>query len=304
MRQLQTYKAMPKQQSCGHTVRFLPFFVQTLSAQKPLVKTLRYNPTISQFYGVDPLAEKHLSASGGYPAFNPYNYTLNNPVMLVDPDGRWIPQLDKHGNVSYLMEEGDSAETLQSQFGLTETEAQQLMPADLKPGEAISGTAVKMITGSEVLRLELHNKQTAEHINDQFKFALSYSKIQGKNVFFTSEYFNIDYTKPEMLHISLSNGNIKFNYDLPLYNTNYSQGIFHPKTYPYFILNKGIFEESSQKGNMFGKLEYIKQIRLNIYLTYGKKPERENLKYQGYIPIYYNTPTLDETINFKHFLSK
>ncbi len=102
MRQLQTYKAMPKQQSCEHAARFLPAFVQTLSAQKSLVKTLRYNPTISQFYGVDPLAEK-------YPAFNPYNYTLNNPVMLVDPTGmgpedEWLldvktGKMEKVGNI-------------------------------------------------------------------------------------------------------------------------------------------------------------------------------------------------------------
>ena len=40
-----------------------------------------YNPRISQFYATDPLAEK-------YPGFSPYTYTADNPVMLVDPDGR------------------------------------------------------------------------------------------------------------------------------------------------------------------------------------------------------------------------
>ncbi len=40
-----------------------------------------YNPRISLWYGVDPLAEK-------YPAHSPYCYTMNNPVMLIDPDGR------------------------------------------------------------------------------------------------------------------------------------------------------------------------------------------------------------------------
>jgi len=42
-----------------------------------------YNPRISQFYATDPLAEK-------YPNFSPYTYTADNPVMLVDPDGRKI----------------------------------------------------------------------------------------------------------------------------------------------------------------------------------------------------------------------
>ena len=40
-----------------------------------------YDPRISVWHGVDPLADK-------YPAWTPYNYTLNNPVRLIDPDGR------------------------------------------------------------------------------------------------------------------------------------------------------------------------------------------------------------------------
>ena len=43
-----------------------------------------YDPVVSRWLSVDPLAEK-------YPGLSPYNYTANNPVMLVDPDGRdWI----------------------------------------------------------------------------------------------------------------------------------------------------------------------------------------------------------------------
>ena len=39
-----------------------------------------YNPSTSTWLSVDPLAEK-------YQSFSPYNYTLNNPINLVDPDG-------------------------------------------------------------------------------------------------------------------------------------------------------------------------------------------------------------------------
>ena len=42
-----------------------------------------YNPKVSQWLSVDPLAEK-------YVGFSPYNYTLNNPVMLVDVDGMGV----------------------------------------------------------------------------------------------------------------------------------------------------------------------------------------------------------------------
>ncbi|CAA9225514.1 MAG: Enoyl-CoA hydratase [uncultured Cytophagales bacterium] len=40
-----------------------------------------YDPRTSIFQSIDPLAEK-------YPAWNPYCYALNNPVKLIDPDGR------------------------------------------------------------------------------------------------------------------------------------------------------------------------------------------------------------------------
>src|SRR5690554_789502 len=40
-----------------------------------------YDPRLSIFISVDPLAEK-------YPNYTPYNYTLNNPINLIDPDGR------------------------------------------------------------------------------------------------------------------------------------------------------------------------------------------------------------------------
>lgn len=39
-----------------------------------------YDPRISIWQSVDPMADK-------YPAWSPYNYTLNNPIILSDPDG-------------------------------------------------------------------------------------------------------------------------------------------------------------------------------------------------------------------------
>jgi len=48
-----------------------------------------YDPSVSQCLSVDPLAEK-------FPAFNPYNYTMNNPINVIDPDGRsGEPVIDK-----------------------------------------------------------------------------------------------------------------------------------------------------------------------------------------------------------------
>jgi RHS repeat-associated protein len=41
-----------------------------------------YNPSIGRFLSVDPLTHK-------MPGHSPYCYTLNNPIRMIDPDGRF-----------------------------------------------------------------------------------------------------------------------------------------------------------------------------------------------------------------------
>ncbi|MBX7163708.1 MAG: hypothetical protein K1X49_08435, partial [Saprospiraceae bacterium] len=43
--------------------------------------TRYYDPRLSVWFGVDPRADK-------YPAWNPYRYGFNNPIRMIDPDGR------------------------------------------------------------------------------------------------------------------------------------------------------------------------------------------------------------------------
>lgn len=40
-----------------------------------------YNPKLSVWLSVDPLAEK-------FPGWSSYNFTMNNPLRFIDPDGR------------------------------------------------------------------------------------------------------------------------------------------------------------------------------------------------------------------------
>ena len=42
-----------------------------------------YDAEVGRFLGVDPLA-------GKYPGLNPYHYTMNNPLIYVDPDGKEV----------------------------------------------------------------------------------------------------------------------------------------------------------------------------------------------------------------------
>ena len=53
-----------------------------------------YDPKISLWLSTDPLAEK-------FPAWSPYNYTMNNPINLIDPDGR-APEPPKNGIPQFI----------------------------------------------------------------------------------------------------------------------------------------------------------------------------------------------------------
>jgi RHS repeat-associated protein len=53
-----------------------------------------YDSGLSIWLSVDPMSDK-------YPSMSPYNYCANNPVILVDPDGRDIYTFDEQG---YLLD--------------------------------------------------------------------------------------------------------------------------------------------------------------------------------------------------------
>ena len=62
-----------------------------------------YNSDLSIWLSVDPLADK-------YPSTSPYTYCANNPVRLVDEDGREVSDhIDKHGNIIAHYEDGDNS---------------------------------------------------------------------------------------------------------------------------------------------------------------------------------------------------
>ena len=75
-----------------------------------------YDSGLSIWLSVDPMSDK-------YPSLSPYNYCANNPVILVDPDGRKIKgfSIDKNGNVEIGKHASKDAVTIYNAMSKTNT---------------------------------------------------------------------------------------------------------------------------------------------------------------------------------------
>src|SRR5690606_35148535 len=100
-----------------------------------------YDSRIGRWLQVDPLAEK-------YPWISPFSYTLNNPVRLIDPDGKQVGPPDPF--FSYGMGKGFFSALKNSAVGLYETvtnpveSGKQILNAITNPGETLEamGSAI------------------------------------------------------------------------------------------------------------------------------------------------------------------
>src|SRR5690606_16283741 len=84
-----------------------------------------YDAALGRWMNTDPLSEEFYS-------YSPYNAMMNNPLNFIDPTGmaaEWIPSVNENGSTTYTAEAGDSANTLSSQYGISQSDA-----------EAITGT--------------------------------------------------------------------------------------------------------------------------------------------------------------------
>jgi RHS repeat-associated protein len=74
-----------------------------------------YDPTIGRLHSIDPHAENYLN-------WTPYNYVANNPLNLIDPDGRdWYQSSEKDKAV--MWQKGSAAVEGYKNIGATYTQS-------------------------------------------------------------------------------------------------------------------------------------------------------------------------------------
>ena len=109
------------------------------------VRTRHYHPTLSIWLSVDPMSDK-------YPSASPYTYCANNPVRLVDPDGR-----------EYIID-GENSKTIKAAFAQLQASTNLQLKMDkngkvrIIGGEASTDydTKLKEAINSSIVSVTIH----------------------------------------------------------------------------------------------------------------------------------------------------
>ena len=219
---------------------------------------------LGRFMNVDPKAEQYNFQS-------PYAFANNNPVLFVDINGEgvdWKPQVDEQGNTSYVAEQGDSAETLSQQYGISQEDAEQITDTTgdtkIEEGTEVSGETVAEVTGSEVLKLDLNSDMATEsRVIQQFVFANDYTSSQGGDGWYATSFYGgvfdrlqTDYTYQG--NIQLGGGTVEARLTMQWYT---SQGSYFNTTLHSAYVSTGLHYSEDRVGKYSGKTQEITHMR-------------------------------------------
>ena len=129
------------------------------------------NPRTSLWYGVDPLAEKYVSTSS-------YVYCIDNPIRLIDPDGRKVKaDLNSQTNIYNILTKEDAKYVKFDKNGILDVHSLQKLDSKSDIIQAIKTLANSDITYSfEVKSEDDHGKKFKD---GDFNFYRGVTEIPG-----------------------------------------------------------------------------------------------------------------------------
>lgn len=197
----------------------LPTFSSTFP---PCPAARYYHSTLSIWLSVDPMSDK-------YPSTSPYTYCGNNPVRLVDPDGREIWKPDLEGNL--IAERGDNAWTLAKFLNDTPEKAIAMLKSQ---GYKINNGILNLKIGDKVKLDNVFTRSIASPSNtenDSYNcWGSAYAGVQDKTlnreigIPYPAEFDNILTEQFESVPLSEAQFGktiIRFEYENPYQGTKY-----------------------------------------------------------------------------------
>ncbi len=128
-----------------------------------------YNPRIGRWFSTDRLQTY-------YPEFSPYNYSLNNPVTLNDPNGEWVKRTvkryDKNGELIPVWKFWVEAKTIEISLVVHNVK--------IYNGSSTYATPDAMRKAADDLKKQIETNLTHEQLNRRGQIIKTIVKIEGQ----------------------------------------------------------------------------------------------------------------------------
>jgi RHS repeat-associated protein len=155
-----------------------------------------YDPSIGRWMNTDPLAEK-------YPNISPYVYCVNNPINVIDPDGRDIIYVTSNGvNYQYKNKNFYNVETGKA-YDPKAKGAEKTLGSLLKAYQTIENS------NDDILKNQLHTLQKSKYTHTIYSTDTEDNQVtKGEYAFTSDTWFNFTPEKLKSLAKSSSDGKI------------------------------------------------------------------------------------------------
>jgi len=107
---------------------------------------------VSRWISPDPLADR-------YPSWSPYNYTMNNPIKFIDPDGQVI--VDANGNEVVVEQDKDGKYT--GNYTFAEGTSQEVQDQFMANGGTLLSEMMTIETGTEYVTAAIESEENIHY---------------------------------------------------------------------------------------------------------------------------------------------